>query len=96
MLCFGVDQTRTPNIAVMAASCGFDALEIDLEHNPTSVETAATIRVAALSLGITPIARRSSHASHASTRILDCGAQGVMVLHVNTAAETRAAKTHGK
>lgn len=35
VLCFGVNQTRTPNIAMMAAACGFDALYIDLEHNPT-------------------------------------------------------------
>jgi 2-keto-3-deoxy-L-rhamnonate aldolase RhmA len=90
VLCFGVNQLRTPNIAMMAAACGFDALYIDLEHNPTSLETAAGICVAALGVGITPIARVSSHDPHDSTRILDCGAQGVMVPHVNTAAEARA------
>jgi 2-keto-3-deoxy-L-rhamnonate aldolase RhmA len=90
VLCFGVNQLRTPNIAMMAASCGFDALYIDLEHNPTSLETAAGICVAALGLGITPIARVSSHDPHDSTRILDCGAQGVMVPHINSAAEARA------
>src|SRR5580692_12793711 len=89
VLCMGVNQLRTPNIA-MAAACGFDALYIDLEHNPTSLETAAGICVAALGLGITPIARVSSHDPHDATRILDCGAQGVMVPHVNTAAEARA------
>jgi 2-keto-3-deoxy-L-rhamnonate aldolase RhmA len=90
VLCFGVNQTRTPNIAMMAAACGFDALYIDLEHNPTSLETSASICVAALGLGITPIARVSSHDAHDSTRILDCGAQGVMVPHVNDAAQARA------
>ncbi len=34
---------RTPNIAMIAAACGFDAIYIDLEHNPTSLETAAAI-----------------------------------------------------
>jgi 2-keto-3-deoxy-L-rhamnonate aldolase RhmA len=90
VLCFGVNQTRTPNIAMMAAACGFDALYIDLEHNPTSLETAAGICVAAVGLGITPIVRVSSHDPHDSTRMLDCGAQGVMVPHVNTAAQARA------
>jgi 2-keto-3-deoxy-L-rhamnonate aldolase RhmA len=90
VLCFGVNQLRTPNVAMVAAACGFDALYIDLEHNPTSLETAAGICVAALGLGITPIARVSSHDPHDSTRILDCGAQGVMVPHVNTAAEAHA------
>src|ERR1700761_2852910 len=90
VLCMGVNQLRTPNIAMMAAACGFDALYIDLEHNPTSLETAAGICVAALGLGITPIARVSSHDPHDQTRILDCGAQGVMVPHINSAAEARA------
>jgi hypothetical protein len=36
--------------------CGFDAIYIDLEHNPTSLEAAAAICVAALGIGLTPIA----------------------------------------
>ena len=39
VLCMGVNQMRTPNIAMIAAACGFDAIYIDLEHNPTSLET---------------------------------------------------------
>ncbi|HET6239075.1 MAG TPA: aldolase/citrate lyase family protein [Acetobacteraceae bacterium] len=90
VLCLGVNQLRTPNIAMIAAACGFDAIYIDLEHNPTSLETAAAICVAALGLGVTPIARVTSHDPHDATRILDCGAQGVMVPHIQSAAEARA------
>src|SRR5205823_2230408 len=90
VLCMGVNQLRTPNIAMIAAACGFDAVYIDLEHNPTSLETAAAVCVAALGMGITPIARVTSHDAHDATRILDCGAQGVMVPHVQNAAEARA------
>ena len=61
VLCMGVNQLRTPNIAMIAAACGFDAVYIDLEHNPTSLETAAGVCVAALGMGITPIARVTSH-----------------------------------
>jgi 2-keto-3-deoxy-L-rhamnonate aldolase RhmA len=89
VLCMGVNQMRTPNIAMIAA-CGFDAIYTDLEHNPTSLETAAAICVAALGIGITPIARVSSRDPHDATGILDCGAQGVMVPHVGTVAEARA------
>ena len=46
--------------------------------------------IAALGMGITPIARVTSHDPHDATRILDCGAQGVMVPHVQNAAEARA------
>jgi len=56
---------------MIAAACGFDAVYIDLEHNPTSLETAAGVCVAALGMGITPIARVTSHDPHDATRILD-------------------------
>ena len=45
---------------------------------------------AALAVGVTPIVRVSSHDAHDATRILDCGAQGVMVPHVSTVAEAQA------
>ena len=90
VLCMGVNRLRTPNIAMIAAACGFDAIYIDLEHNPTSLETAAGVCVAALGMGITPIARVTSHDPHDATRILDCGGQGVMVPHIQNVAEARA------
>src|SRR5258708_20882648 len=90
VLCMGVNQLRTPNIAMIAAACGFDAVYIDLEHNPTSLETAAAVCVAALGMGVTPIARVTSHDPHDATRILDCGAQGIMVPHVQNAAAATA------
>ena len=67
VLCMRVNQMRTPNIAMIAAACGFDAIYIDLEHNPTSLEAAAAICVAALGIGITPIARVSSRDAHDAT-----------------------------
>ena len=90
VLCMGVNQLRTPNIAMIAAACGFDAVYIDLEHNPTSLETAAAVSSPHSAMGITPIARVTSHDPHDATRILDSGAQGVMVPHVHNAAEARA------
>jgi len=60
VLCMGINQMRTPNIAMIAAACGFGAIYIDLEHNPASLETAAAVCVAEFGIGITPIARISS------------------------------------
>ena len=70
VLCMGINQMRTPNIAMIAAACGFGAIyiDIDLEHNPTSLETAAAICVAALGIGFTPIARVSSRDAHDAGR----------------------------
>jgi 2-keto-3-deoxy-L-rhamnonate aldolase RhmA len=89
-LVMGVNQLRTPNIAMISAACGFDAAYIDLEHNRPRLKTAAGVCVAALGMGLTPIARVTSHDPHDATRILDCGAQGVMVPHVNNATEAKA------
>ena len=36
VLCMGVNQLRTPNIAMIAAACGFDAVYIDLELPQTT------------------------------------------------------------
>jgi hypothetical protein len=32
VLCMGLNQIHTPNIAMIAAACGFDAIYIDLEQ----------------------------------------------------------------
>ncbi|MCS0500791.1 HpcH/HpaI aldolase family protein [Ancylobacter mangrovi] len=90
VLCMAVNQMRSAEVPMIAAACGFDAIFIDLEHSATSLETAAMISVAALGCGITPIARVPSHEPFHAARILDAGCQGVMVPHVETAAQTEA------
>jgi 4-hydroxy-2-oxoheptanedioate aldolase len=45
--------------------------------------------VAALDSGITPIVRVIGHDHWQASRVLDCGAMGVVVPHVNTGAEAR-------
>ena len=37
VLFMGLNQMCTPNIAMIAAACGFDGVYIDLEHRPTSL-----------------------------------------------------------
>jgi len=68
VLCMGINQMRASIIAMIAAACGSGAIYIDLEHNPTSLETAAAICVAALGIGFTPIARVSSRDAHDAGR----------------------------
>lgn len=89
VLCLAINQMRSAEAPMIAARCGFDAIFIDLEHSATSLETAATICVAALTAGITPIARVPSHNPFHAARILDTGAQGVMVPHVENVDEAR-------
>jgi 4-hydroxy-2-oxoheptanedioate aldolase len=88
--CLGVNQARTPNIAMIAAAAGFDAIYVDLEHNPTSLETCSMLCVAAMGAGITPVVRIGSQDGHLAARVLDGGAQGLMVPHINSATEAAA------
>lgn len=85
----GLRQARTVDIAQIARTCGFDWLFIDCEHGALGVDTAAQIAAASLAVGITPIVRVPGHEHYHATRMLDNGAQGVVVPHVDTAEQAR-------
>ena len=89
VLCLALVQARTPEIPIMAAACGFDAVYVDLEHTPASLETASLLCSAALGAGLVPLVRVPSHDPQYMTRVLDMGALGVIVPHVNTPAEAQ-------
>lgn len=80
---------RSVNVAALARECGFDWLFLDLEHNTMGVDTAAQICAAALPLGIAPIVRVPASDLGLATRLLDGGAQGVVVPHVDTPEQAR-------
>ncbi len=84
-----VSLIRDAGIARIARTAGYDWLAIDMEHGAMSLSDASQICVAALPAGITPIARVKSDALHEAARILDCGAQGVLIPNVSTAREAR-------
>jgi len=86
----GVNLLRGSAPGLLAKSNGFDFLFIDMEHAGTSVDDAGRIATAALGTGVTPLVRCCKEAMHEATRVLDNGAMGVVVPHVETAAEARA------
>ena len=86
----GLRQARTPDIALIAAACDFDAVYVDMEHSPISADTTAMICTAALGAGITPIVRVPGHDVHLATRVLDGGALGVIFPHVDTGEQAAA------
>ena len=90
VLCMNLRLARTVDIAMVAKAGGYDALYVDMEHSPYSIDTAATICAAAIGIGITPLVRVPSHDAHWSSRVLDGGAQGVIVPHVNNRSEAEA------
>lgn len=85
----GLRQARTIDIGQIAQACDYDWLFIDMEHNSMSMDTAAQICAAALGVGITPMIRVPAHDSYHSTRLLDTGAQGIVVPHVDNAEQAR-------
>jgi 2-keto-3-deoxy-L-rhamnonate aldolase RhmA len=96
VLCMGLRQARSPDIAMIAADCGFDAIYADMQHSPLSLETVSAICVGALGQGITPLVRPPSHAGDGISRALDGGAQGVILPDVNDAAQARSIVEHGR
>jgi 4-hydroxy-2-oxoheptanedioate aldolase len=85
----GIRLTRSVEIAKAMAVAGFDWLFLDMEHGVMSLEACAQIAVAALDAGITPIARVPNGEYAIATRALDNGVLGIVVPHVDTAAEAR-------
>ncbi|HTZ38025.1 MAG TPA: aldolase/citrate lyase family protein [Stellaceae bacterium] len=84
-----IRQARTVDIAPAMKAAGFDLLFLDLEHNSMDLDTAVQISVAALGAGIAPLARVPAHQLWLATRLLDGGALGIVVPHVDTPEEAR-------
>lgn len=87
----GLRQSRTVDIAAMAKTCDYDWLFIDMEHSSLDVDTAAQIACAALPVGVTPIVRVPGKEHHHASRLLDSGAQGIVIPHVDTVSEAEQA-----
>ena len=86
---FGVRTARSVEIAKAMKTAGFDWLFLDLEHSAMSIETAAQLAIAGLDAGIAPIVRVPKGEYSLATRLLDSGALGIVVPHVDTADEAR-------
>jgi 2-keto-3-deoxy-L-rhamnonate aldolase RhmA len=91
VLGLSIRLVRTPDAAKLAKATDHDFLFIDMEHSALSFETVVDMSVAALDSGITPIVRVIGHDHWQASRVLDCGAMGVVVPHVDTAAEAKRA-----
>src|SRR5437764_14201312 len=87
---------RSVDIAMVAKAGGYDALYVDMQHAPYSIETTSTICAAALGIGITPLVRVPSHDAHWASRVLDGGAQGVIVPPVDNRAEAEAVSRNSR
>ena len=90
-LCLGLAACvmRSPEIVTVTRSCGFDCLLIDTEHGPIGIGDAASLCVTAWEAGLPALVRVGGPTHPDLARVLDCGTEGVVVPHVETAEEAR-------
>ncbi len=89
VLGFLVHHLRTVAVPLLAAASDHDFLFIDTEHGAFSIQEATQLCLAALPTGITPMVRVCAGALDEATRLLDNGALGIVVPHVDTAKQAR-------
>jgi 4-hydroxy-2-oxoheptanedioate aldolase len=80
-----------PLAARMMARVGFDWLTVELEHSPTSFESAAASFAIISGSGPVPLARVPINSVENIKRVLDTGSWGVVVPMVNSRAEAELA-----
>jgi 2-keto-3-deoxy-L-rhamnonate aldolase RhmA len=90
---FGMGVTMLRGIAAgrLAKGVGFDWLFIDMEHGAFTIGEASEISLGALSCGVAPIVRCRLNALDEAARVLDNGAQGIVLPQVNSAADVQRA-----
>jgi 2-keto-3-deoxy-L-rhamnonate aldolase RhmA len=86
---FQVYHLRSAATPLLAAASGYDFLFIDMEHGAFSVQEATQICIAALPAGVAPLVRVCTGALDEGTRLLDNGAMGIVVPHVDTAQQAK-------
>ncbi len=78
---------RGVEIAAIARSANFDSIYIDLEHCSFSLETVSQIAIAATALGVTPLVRVAGFDKGEIGRVLETGAQGIILPHLESRAQ---------
>jgi 4-hydroxy-2-oxoheptanedioate aldolase len=84
-----VKLSSATSVEIMAGA-GFDFVVIDLEHTLLDLGTTQTMISLAAASGVLPLVRVPDHAPSMIQRILDAGAAGVLVPHVDTAEQAEA------
>lgn len=85
-----VSDVRSPNIAQMLATAGFDFFILDTEHGPFSLETVQDMALASRGAGINFFVRVPTRFGHHNlSRPLDAGAEGLLIPQVETVEEVR-------
>jgi 2-keto-3-deoxy-L-rhamnonate aldolase RhmA len=84
-----VSRLRSAEVPRLYAAAGFDFVFIDMEHSSFNLETVADMIQTARAAEIVPLVRVPQAEYAYVCRVLDLGAQGVIVPRVNTPRQVR-------
>ena len=83
-------KTPSPILVEVLASCGLDLLCLDAEHAPFDRGDIDACIMAARAAGLPVLVRTPTAAPEHILNALDCGADGVLLPHIRSAAEAAA------
>jgi 4-hydroxy-2-oxoheptanedioate aldolase len=87
----GLLRTPEPTLVEVLGYAGYDYVVLDAEHGAHSFEALDALILTAYASNITPIVRINDNAPGLIMRVLDIGAQGVLVPHIRNADDARRA-----
>ncbi len=87
--CAGMSRLTDPWLAELIGRLGFDVIWLDMEHRPFGYEIVDPISLACRSTGIDLMVRILKTGYSSPMRVLEFGANGVMVPHCRSVEEAR-------
>jgi 2-keto-3-deoxy-L-rhamnonate aldolase RhmA len=86
-----IQEIASPFVVHAFANAGFDFVYVDMEHGRFGLESAAALIQTIRLTDIIPLVRVPDNQYHLVARILDAGAQGVMIPRVETREQAQRA-----
>jgi 2-keto-3-deoxy-L-rhamnonate aldolase RhmA len=84
-----IQDFACPALVGLMADVGFDFIVLDQEHGPASYQDLEDVVIAAKNLDLAVIVRTTKNDYEYIARVLDMGADGVMIPHVDTIDEAK-------
>lgn len=80
-----------PDVVEVMASAGFEWLVVDMEHTATDINTAKNLIATIKAKGMQPLVRVGANEELIIKRVLDSGAEGIIVPMIKNAKEAKRA-----
>ena len=84
-----ITECLRPELVTALAASGVDYFIVDTEHSPGDLHEIEALVRASRQFGIAPLVRVTDNVSFLITRLLDCGAAGIVAPRIDSAQEAR-------